>query len=110
MLIFSIRMNQYRQTYGISNELSGGINQLLKQKAELLSNYSALYAKAAKSGVPFNANNIECILLIGNISSLTPEQQEVVDSYRNELRSVRVIGFDELLKRIDNLLRLFEQA
>ena len=29
--------------------------------------------------------------------------------YRNELRFVRVIGFDELLKRINNMLALFEQ-
>ena len=101
---------QYRQTYEISDELSGGINQLLKQKTELMRNYNTLYTQAAKGGAPFNANNIECILVIGNVGALPQEKQEVFDTYRNELRSVCVIGFDELLRRIDNLLSLFERA
>lgn len=101
---------EYRQTWSISEEVSGGINQILKQKSELLSNYATLYAKSAKSGAPFNANNIECVLIVGNVGELSPEQKEVFDTYRNELRSVRIIGFDELLKRIENLLKLFEQC
>jgi hypothetical protein len=98
----------YRQVFTIGEEVSGGINQLLKQKSELLENYALLYTDAAKAGSPFNANNVECILVIGSVSSLPPEQKEVFDTYRNELRSVRIIGFDELLKRIENLLDLFE--
>ena len=98
----------YRQVCSISDELSGGINQLLKQKTELLNNYSTLFTKAAKAGNPFNANNIECVLIIGNIGNLTAEQKEIFDTYRNELRSVRIIGFDELLKRVENFLNLFE--
>ena len=100
----------YRQTFAISEEVSGGINQILKQKTELIRSYTDLFMKAAKSGTPFNANNVECILVIGNVSTLLPDQQEVFDTYRNELRSVRIIGFDELLKRVENLLMLFEQS
>ncbi|MCD8357047.1 MAG: DUF4263 domain-containing protein [Clostridia bacterium] len=68
-----------------------------------------MYTRAVKAGFPFNANNIECILLVGNVGDLTGEQREVFDVYRNELRSVRIIGFDELLKRIEDLLKLFEE-
>lgn len=81
---------------------------MLKQRSELLTNYNALYASAAKCGTPFNANNVECILVVGNVSTLSPEEKEVFDTYRNELRSIRIIGFDELLKRIENLLIMFE--
>ena len=98
----------YRQVFSISDEVSGGINQVLKQRSELLTNYNALYASAAKCGTPFNANNVECILVVGNVSTLSPEEKEVFDTYRNELRSIRIIGFDELLKRIENLLIMFE--
>ena len=101
---------KYRQVFGLSEELSGGINQLLKQKSELLNNYATLYASAAKGGFPFNANNVECVIVIGAVGALSQEEQEVFESYRNELRSVRVIGFDELLKRINNMLALFEQS
>ena len=31
-----------------------------------------------------------------------------LENYRNELRSVRIIGFDELLARVNNLLSLME--
>ena len=99
----------YRQVFSISEEVSGGVNQILKQKSELLRNYDSLYTNAAKAGTPFNSNNVECILIVGNVSKLTLEQKEVFDSYRNELRSIRIIGFDELLKRIENLLDLFEK-
>lgn len=100
---------EYRQVFSISEEVSGGVNQILKQKSELLRNYDSLFTRAAKAGTPFNSNNVECILIVGNVSKLTPEQKEVFDSYRNELRSIRIIGFDELLKRIENLLELFEK-
>ena len=47
---------------------------------------------------------IERLRTVGALS------QEVFESYRNELRSVRVIGFDELLKRINNILALFDTS
>ena len=47
---------------------------------------------------------IERLRTVGALS------QEVFESYRNELRSVRVIGFDELLKRINNMLALFDTS
>lgn len=75
----------------------------------MLKSYNVFYVKASKAGYPFNVNNIECVLLIGNVSSLAAEEQEVFDTYRNELRSIRILGFDELLKRIENMLALFER-
>ena len=99
----------YRQVFTISDEVSGGINQVLKQRSELLNNYNTLYTDAAKKGTPFNANNVECILIVGNVSNLSSEEKEVFDTYRNELRSISVIGFDELLRKIEILLELFEK-
>lgn len=97
----------YRQTYSLSDELSGGINQLLKQKQTLYHSYANLVVDLDKK---FEANNIECILLIGSIKSLTREQQRIFDTYRNELRSVKIVCFDELLHRIDNQITLLEKV
>lgn len=96
----------YRQTFSLSDELSGGINQLLLQKQTLYRSYANLLAESEER---FEANNIECILVIGNVSSLNSKQRKAFDTFRNELRSVRVVGFDELLKRIENQLMLLEQ-
>ncbi|MBQ0040810.1 MAG: DUF4263 domain-containing protein [Clostridiales bacterium] len=100
----------YRQVHTISDEVSGGVNQLIKQKETLLNNYSQLYMNADKNGEKFNANNIDCILVVGNVGLLEPDKREVFDSYRNELRSISIIGFDELLLKIDNMLNILEQA
>ena len=102
----SLLGKSYRQSYSISEELSGGINQLLKQKDTLYKNYTTLLYE---SGEKFHAINIESVLVVGNVGNLTADQQSTFDNFRNELRSIRVIGFDELLKRIDNLLALFEK-
>jgi hypothetical protein len=96
---------QYRQSYTFKSELVGGINQLLLQKDTLAKEYFFLLAK---SETKYRANNIECILIYGNVGSLRPEEKDAFESYRNELRTVRIIGFDELLQKVNNLLALFE--
>lgn len=101
---------QYRQAYSLSEELSGGINQLLKQRAVLTKEYASLYERASKSGEAFNVDNIECILVIGTVGSLSPEEKELFDTYRNDHRTLRIITFDELLNRVTNLLSLFESV
>lgn len=96
---------KYRQTFAISPELSGGISQLLLQKDELIKGYSDLLRKTEEH---FSVNNIEGILVYGNVSRLNKKEKEAFENYRNELRSIRLIGFDELLARVENLLKLFE--
>jgi len=98
---------EYRQTYTLSDELGGGVNQLLGQKQTLYRSYANLLAESEER---FEANNIECILVIGNVGALNPAQRKVFDTYRNELRSIRIVGFDELLQRVENQLELLEQA
>ena len=99
---------KYRQTFSLSEDLGGGINQILKQRTELARNYNSLFVKSQKDGEPFNANNVECILIIGNVSLLSADEKEAFDTFRNDLRSVHIIGFDELLGKISILLNLFE--
>ena len=97
---------EYRQTFTVSDELSGGINQLLLQKQTLYRSYTNLLAESEER---FEANNIECILVIGNVGALDADRKKAFDTYRNEMRSIRIVGFDELLMRIENQLALLEQ-
>ena len=101
---------EYRQTFSISDELSGGVNQLLKQRETLYKSYAALLMEVDDPEEKFEANNIECVLVIGNVSELSQPERRVFETYRNELRTVKIVGFDELLHRIDNQISLLEQA
>ena len=96
---------QYRQSFKLSTELTGSINQLLLQKDELAKSYSDLLRRTDEF---FRANNIICFLVYGIIGELNKQEKEAFENFRNELRSVHIIGFDELLARVENLLKLLE--
>lgn len=96
---------EYRQTFQFSAELIGAVNQLLLQKDTLVKNYKNLIADEDEY---YRATNVESILVFGTVGKLTKKQKDAFENYRNELRSVRIIGFDELLARINNLLSLLE--
>ena len=101
----------YRQNvYHISEDLSGGINQLLSQKQELYENYATLRIKTIENcGTDFQALNIKSILLIGKISNLNSRQMKQFEIYRNELQSVEILTFDELLLKISNAIQLLSK-
>jgi hypothetical protein len=96
---------KYRQSYQNAPELTGGINQLLLQKDKLTKSYANLLME---SGSFFRANSIECFLVYGNVSILSKEEKDALENYRNELRTVHIVGFDELLHRVNNIIKLLE--
>jgi hypothetical protein len=89
----------------VSNELSGAINQVLRQRDALQKSYATLYFQGNKD---FKQLNSTCIVLIGSISDLTEQQQECFELFRNNCKDVEIITFDELLEKIklfQNLLK-----
>ena len=101
-IISSYRQQEYR----ISDELAGGISQVLKQKDLLYKEYwgNARYEDGA---LMFKASNIKSILIIGK----TPKEYgevEAFEMFRNELRGVEIITFDELLAKIDLQIAIIE--
>ena len=99
--------SKYRNnTYLISDELSGGINQLLTSRDSLRKEY---YSIAVKSHQAFEVLEPKCLLIIGKLSVLDSEQIPSFEMFRNTLSNITVITFDELLKKIDNLIGLFTQ-
>ncbi|MDD5376623.1 MAG: DUF4263 domain-containing protein [Candidatus Gracilibacteria bacterium] len=87
--------------YAVSDELSGAINQLLNQKKTFLQKQDSL-----EESDKFTYNT-RCILISGDTNSLTEGQLKSFELYRSSLKDVEIITFNELLKKIQNLLELF---
>lgn len=101
-LISTYRQNEYR----ISGELAGGISQILKQKDLLYKEYWD--TSIDENHIPmYSANNIKSILIIGQTPQGTAEK-ETFESFRNELKGIEIITFDELLGKIELQIQIME--
>lgn len=100
---------KYRQTFSISTELSGGINQTLKYKHKVLRHYAGLMADA-EDDEKFEAFNPKGVLIIGNYEKEIDEltKKEAFELFRDNLSNIEVITFDELFKKVDLLLEILE--
>lgn len=97
---------KYRaDVYSASKELSGAITQLLIQKDTLYKDFASIRLHTENV---FEALNFRCVLLVGNYSKLSESERKCFEIYRNELRTVEIICFDELLAKINLMLELFE--
>lgn len=86
--------------YSMDKEVTGGVNQVLNQKKVYLKTHGE------KDGKFFD--NAKSVLVIGT----TPQNEDKRKSfelYRNSLRDVEVITFDELFGRANSILKIFEK-
>lgn len=98
--------------YTLSDELTGAINQVLAQKQSLYNDNNSI-----NQANKYQAVNINTILLIGNLNEfnnpLNDEEKRnklvCFENFRNELKSVEIITFDELLEKIEIMLKLLEK-
>lgn len=87
----------------------GGVNQLLAQRQSLYNEYTTLRNNVLEQQhEDFKAINIQSILLVGKMQGLTQMEIKCLVSYRNELKSVEIITFDELLIKVENLIQLLK--
>ncbi len=102
---------KYRQDVNyISEDLSSSVSQLLTQKSNLYESYTALRSDTLNStGEDFIAANVKSILLIGKIKGLSPMQIKQLELYRNELKSIEIICFDELLEKVNSFIELLSK-
>lgn len=100
-------ISSYRkQEYRISGELAGGISQVLKQKDLMYKEYWG-NARGENGALMFKASNIKSILIIGKMPK-EDEEVEAFEMFRNELKGVEIITFDELLAKIDLQIAIIE--
>ena len=101
-----IEKNKYRDNvYVPSQELTSSIVQV-KQKDSLMKNYNAIWRESHEEGINFKAFDPKCYLIIGNTSDLNTKQLESFNLFRNELRTVEVITYDELLSKMEILYKV----
>ena len=95
---------QYRGTYSLSADMSGAVNQVLNYKDNMTKEY---YAICRNTDMPFELINPKCVVVIGKVGSLTVDQINTFENYRNSLSNVTVITFDELRMRVCDMIQLY---
>lgn len=96
---------KYRgNAYSISDELSGGIVQVLNYKEQLLKDYYKLKDGASS----FNAFSPKCLVLIGDLEREMDDPIKIksLELFRGSLSGVQVTSYDELFEKAKDVLAL----
>ena len=102
-----VEKNKYRDNvYVSSQELISSIVQVKRQKDSFMKNYNAIWRESYEKGINFKAFDPKCYLIIGNTSELNAKQIESFNLFRNELRTVEIITYDELLSKMEILYKV----
>lgn len=102
-----VENNKYRDNvYAPSQELIASIVQVKRQKDSFMKNYNAIWRESYEEGKKFKAFDPKCYLIIGNTSDLNTKQLESFNLFRNELRTVEIITYDELLSKMEILYKV----
>ena len=98
--------SEYRDNvYCPSKELAGSIVQIRKQKDNILKDYNSIKVQSMKKGIDFSVYDPKSYIIIGNTSDLTPFQLESFELFRNSLKDIEIITFNELIDK----LRMFQK-
>lgn len=98
----------YRETYSMSLDMSGAVNQVLNYRDELQKNFSTL-TRDLKEADTVRAFSPKCVVVIGKISTLNAKQQKAFELYRNSFNNLTIITFDELHQKICDLMSVFKE-
>lgn len=98
----------YRETYGMSLDMSGAVNQVLNYRDELQKNFSTL-TRDLEEADTVRAFSPKCVVVIGKISTLNAKQQKAFELYRNSFNNLTIITFDELHQKICDLMSVFKE-
>lgn len=102
--------SQYRASvYSISADITGAIVQISNYKDSLTKEYHTLVNKDEEN--KFNAFNPQCVVIAGTWRNeiTTPAHRKSFELFRNGLKDVQLITYDELFHKIEILIELLEQ-
>lgn len=102
--------NKYRNNvYSTSADLSGSVSQILNYKTELERNYNSFSSRTTDKFLAFNP---KCMVIIGSLGmkGLNELQKKSFELFRNDLRNVEIITFDELFHKIQLQLNMLENV
>ena len=98
---------EYRDhIYNVSNDLIGGINQLIGYKESFTKEYTNLIANDPNRN--YECWNIKTILIIGNTKEFTDSRDKLhqFELFRNSMNDIIVITFNELLEKLESILNI----
>lgn len=97
--------SQYRNNvYSPSDDLSSAVIQLKSQKDSLLKDYYSLKNNSEKANIKFNAYDPKTYLIIGNTTEMKNEEIESFELFRNSLKDIEIITFDEIIKKLELII------
>lgn len=99
--------NSYRGTYSFSHELSGAVNQVLNYRDNLTKAY---YTLCHQGPSQFEILSPKCVVIIGKLASLNQGQVAAFENFRNSLSNVLILTFDELYRRIVDLIAILSET
>jgi hypothetical protein len=102
---------EYRQTFSMSNEMSGAISQTLNYKHQIQQNYVSLQM-ADKKDV-FEVINPRTLLIIGNFTkeiSVDNTKIEAFELFRQNLKDVCILTYDELFAKVEILKSILQKG
>lgn len=98
----------YREgIFAPSRELMGAVNQVLDQRYQLQKSITILKDNSQIEGIESYA--IQCLVIAGK----APEEKSQLKSFeliRNSLKSVTIVTFDELVRKLEHLLEVLSEA
>lgn len=92
-----------REVYAPSRELSGAVNQLLDQRYQLQKSITQL--KDASRTWDVESYAIQGVVIAGRTPT-EPARLKSFELFRNGLKSITVVTFDELLTKLEHLLEV----
>ncbi|GBL00337.1 Shedu immune nuclease family protein [Vibrio harveyi] len=99
----------YRQTYSMSSEVSGSVGQILNYSNMLVKNAMTLLYESRNDDEQIDVFKPLLYVILGNTKELTcSSKKEAFELYRNNLKDVQIITFDEVFEKVSRLIETLE--
>lgn len=97
---------KYRDTFSLSKDLTGSINQILSYINTINKEYFSLNSKSLRE---FDFLSTKALLIVGSINELDDSKRITFELFRNSLSNVEIITYEELFEKIFMILKIFEK-
>jgi hypothetical protein len=96
------------RVFPVSTEVSGAITQALHNRRLLIEEYKQV-REEKESWAPFSP---KCLVVAGSVKleRMSADQRSSFELYRNQLRDLDLVTFDELAARVDSLIALLTDS
>ena len=93
--------NSLNNCYNVSDNVSGGVIQVLQYKQSIKENFTPQKDEQEKQCYTISNFNPRCYLIIGNTKELdTDGKKECFELFRRNCKDVEIITYDEIYKKI----------